>query len=358
MNSLHSSRRTLSSSQFDEAVDRVFDRIFSLFPFFPNPSVLDSLFPFFPNLDDLDDERDQDPIPYDRQERLRQEIWNIRRLLRTATSGDVEETITKLLQYLSENKERWQKAVIVWLDLIEVLIQTEEKKFGAKPGLGQLKKAEVKEVTKYLLNSSHFRIPRIPDFLMPAVMEIGVDWVVDTIVFLANQYGLWQEPQTYTEDRKPLLVVIKAWFKKILKPFLIAAAWVGTKIWQLFEERMELSPKVRLALEAIERDGLIVDEGDVLKGVSSLIEWIASHRPQLTAMSDLVFAAVQEAESYITLSGPEKKDYAIDLLFAVLDQLGFKERAGLLFALIYSMADTGIEVAVHLFNKEGVFTHE
>ena len=112
------------------------------------------------------------------------------------------------------------------------------------------------------------------------------------------------------------------------------------------------------ALDAVEREGFIERAGDILGKVSKLIVWISEHREQLTAALELIFEAVQQAEAYIGLPGPEKRAYAEDLILAVLDEMGFKERAGLVFAIINSFVGTGIETAVHLFNKRGVFSHQ
>jgi hypothetical protein len=77
----------------------------------------------------------------------------------------------------------------------------------------------------------------------------------------------------------------------------------------------------------------------------------------LIATLEIVFEAVQKAEGRFDLSGPDKKLYARDRVLATLDELGFTERDGLIFAAINSLLDGMIEVAVHLFNKRGIFRH-
>jgi hypothetical protein len=333
--------KNLSSSFMDQAVDRVIDHVFT------------SLFPFFPPVVDYERPSGSESSTSQRS-RFRVEIWKIRRLLRTASEGNIEKDISEILRTILDNRARWERAIVVWVDLIEVLVQTEEQKFGPKQGLGPIKKAEVKEVISHLLQGAHFKIPRVPDFLMPALLEIGADWLVDTIVFIANRYGFWKEPEGSVEI-KSLLALIQGWLKTLLRPVTIAAAWIATKVWRWFHTPTKLSPNVLLALEAVEREGLLSSEKEVLTWIGNLFQWFGDHRTQLTAMSEIVFFVVQEVEEYTSLTGPEKKAYAMDLMFAVLDELGFQERAGLMFALIESMTSTGIEVAVHLFNKEGIF---
>jgi len=91
--------------------------------------------------------------------------------------------------------------------------------------------------------------------------------------------------------------------------------------------------------------------------VGRVLEWISAHRAQLLAAFELAIVAVEEAEAYIQLSGPDKKAYAEKLILAVLDDLGFQERTGLLFALVNSLISSSIEATVSLFNKRGVFSH-
>jgi hypothetical protein len=102
---------------------------------------------------------------------------------------------------------------------------------------------------------------------------------------------------------------------------------------------------------------LIIGEKGLITGFANLMQWIGAHRTELTAMVELVFAVVQDAEGYLSLSGPEKKAYSIELVLAVLGELGFGERAGLLFELVNFVVSSGVEAAVHLFNKRGVFRH-
>jgi hypothetical protein len=102
---------------------------------------------------------------------------------------------------------------------------------------------------------------------------------------------------------------------------------------------------------------LTAEHKQLLNAVVDLLGWVGAHRKPLIAIFDLVCAAVQEVEGHFSLSGPQKKSYAHDLVIAVLSDVGIELRAGWLFAFIDSMVNAAIEVAVHLFNKRGLFTH-
>lgn len=293
-----------------------------------------------------------------RRNRFRTEIWNMRRLLRIALGGGgVEKDIIAALESLAKKRNQIERAIVVWVDLIEVLVQTAEQRYGPRSGLGTIKKAEVKEVVRYLLRGRTFEIPCAPEFLVPVVVELGADWVIDAVVLVANRYGLWKEQVPSSGSLESAFSVIRRWLSAAFRPVLLAVAWIVSRIWDLVRTRVRLRPEVLSALKAVEAEGLIVQERELITGFSDLIQWIGTHRKELIAMVELVFAGVQEAEGYLSLTGPEKKAYVTDLILAVLDELGFSERTGLLFALVDSMVSSGVEVAVHLFNKRGVFIH-
>jgi hypothetical protein len=246
---------------------------------------------------------------------------------------------------------------VVWIDLIEVLVQTKEQQYGPSRGLGATKKAEVKEVVWYLLRGQHFEIPQVPEFLVPVVIEIAADWVIDAVVLMANRYGLWTEREPSGGPLESMFSALRRWLSSVFRPVSLGLAWIVARTWDLVRARTQLSPQVLSAVKAVEREGLIIQEKQLIIEFSNLVNWIGTHQKQLIAMVELVFAVVQEAEGYFSLTGPEKKAYATDLLLAVLDELGFTERTGLLFDLVDSMVSSGIEAAVHLFNKRGVFRH-
>src|SRR6185369_14193432 len=91
-----------------------------------------------------------------------------------------------------------QRAIVVWIDLVEVLIQNAERRYGATPGMGPMKAAEVKEVVRYFMRNRRLNIPDIPQFLQPVIIDLAVDWSVDVLVLIANRYGLWVEKGSLT----------------------------------------------------------------------------------------------------------------------------------------------------------------
>jgi len=127
--------------------------------------------------------------------------------------------------------------------------------------------------------------------------------------------------------------------------------WVRDSI----TESVVLSPEPQGAIEAVEKEGMIAQPGDVIRQVMDLIVFVGEHAKQVKAGFQVILTAVQEAERFRSLSGPEKKEYATNLILAVLEEVGFVEFDGLLGAVIEALISSGIEAAVHLFNKHEVF---
>jgi hypothetical protein len=291
-----------------------------------------------------------------RRDELRSNIGEIRRLLNTAIEEGMDKELAGVLNFLARHSEQIQRAVVVWIDLIDVLIQNAERRYGATPGVGQLKAAEVKEVVRHLMRDRKFDIPNVPRFLEPVIIDLLADWTVDVVVLMANRYGLWVEKGTHTTSR-PFFAVLWLRLRRRVRLFFLFLIWLYGRIRQSLQRPMVIRPEVKAAIEAVEREGLIVNQGQLFRGVADLLVWVSSRRKALMVLVEVVSAAVQEAESYLTLSGPQKRDYARDLVLAVLDELGFKQRTGLLFAIIDSTIHSSIEASVHLFNKRGLFSH-
>jgi len=122
---------------------------------------------------------------------FRTEIWKLRRLLRTALSQGVDQEIIAAIGWLARNSDRVERAVVAWVELIEALVQAEERRYGSRPGLGRLKKHEVKQVIRSLLvKERRPPIPQISDFIVPIFVDFFVDWFVDAIVLMENRNGM------------------------------------------------------------------------------------------------------------------------------------------------------------------------
>jgi hypothetical protein len=79
--------------------------------------------------------------------------------------------------------------------------------------------------------------------------------------------------------------------------------------------------------------------------------FVAQHSKQIAAGTRLFFEVVHQAERFVSLSGPAKKDYARDVILGVLDELGFPVGPGLFGDIVTAFIDSGIESAWSIFDK-------
>jgi hypothetical protein len=298
-----------------------------------------------------------DRASVEQQQRLKATIWNMRRLLREAMGDAVPEELAAALAFVAGHGNEFERSFVAWIDLIDVLVQYEEERYGAAPGKGGLKAAELKEVVRQLLRAERLQIPGLPEVLEPIFIDVVVDWTVDVTVLIFNRYGLWKEAEPPPTTLGTYFNTTWRWLARLLKPLLDPLFRLIAYLLEALQKRTQLTPEIQAALDRVEREGLPHRTADLLKSVTDALTWIGAHRKEIVAAFELVFAVVQEAENYLKLSGPEKKAYAIDLLFAVLDELGFVERTGFVFAVLSSLASSSVEAAVFLFNKHDVFSH-
>jgi hypothetical protein len=305
------------------------------------------------------DSGSSDTVSAQRPAHLRATIWRFRQLLQEAMGAGTDREITTVLRSLGQSGDQVEHAVVAWIDLIEVVVQDTERRFGSAPGRGAIKADQVKQIVRYLLRTDRMNldIPSGPSPLQPIIIDIWVDATIDAIVLMANRYGTWDGATPSPQSFQARLVIISASVGRLLNVVSFPISWLINRLWYAFQGRVVLTPAVQSALDAVQRQGSIPDERAVVRGTMDTLVWIADHRQQLVAGVELVFAVVQEAESFIELSGPEKKAYAHDLVIAVLEDAGMDLSGGLLMAIVNAVIDVAIETTVHLFNKRGVFTH-
>lgn len=292
----------------------------------------------------------------DRVKELRADIVALRQLLRIASDEGLDKDLAAAINFLAQHHQRIQRAFVVWMDLIEVLVQDAERRYGSAPGMGELKAAHVKGVVRYLTRNQSFDIPNVPKFLEPVVMDIVVDWSVEVTVLLVNRYGLWTAKGSSAKPRS-LLTTIKLQLRRAALVVVGIFFWVYVRIRRALQREVMISPEIKAAIDAVRREGLIVHHRELFKGVADLLVWISSKRRTLMVLVEVTSAAVQQAEVFVSLTGAQKKAYARDLVIAVLDELGFEQRTGLLFAIVDSIIQSSIEASVNLFKKRGVFSH-
>ncbi|HEX8967759.1 MAG TPA: hypothetical protein VF937_07765 [Chloroflexota bacterium] len=281
-------------------------------------------------------------------------IWRLRQLLGEAMSGGTDRELIAVLNSLVTNRDSIERAIVAWVDLIEVLVQDAEQRYGSQPHRGSLKSADVRAVMRYLLRPGRLtlELPHVPPELEPFVTEVIVQWSVDAVVEVANSYGLWVDMQPEQQ-----LTGLGRWLAQTFAPVLRGVGNLALWAWERLYPPPTLSPALRSAVEAVERESLIAQQPAVITSIGAAFTWIGQHRTNIVAAVQLVAAVVNEAETFANLSGAEKKAYAHDLVFAVLEEAGLHVPDGLLRAKLSAIVSAAIEALVHVFNKRNKFTH-
>ncbi len=130
------------------------------------------------------------------------------------------------------------------------------------------------------------------------------------------------------------------------------------KISDFYWNSIPLSPEIQAAMAVVEQEGFIQSQSDPSKVIAETLQWFLANRRKILAFTELIFSATHEAERFLAKNGREKKAYARELVLAVLEEMGFPTKAGLMGAIVASAVNGMIETAVHLFNKKGAFQHQ
>jgi hypothetical protein len=248
--------------------------------------------------------------PWNRQ-RMRLLFWKLRRAYELSVKSGAIEELGKVFSHLANSGVGVVELVLAWVDLIETVIQETEARFSSRPGGGAQKKAYVKSVLIELISRSKVA-KAAPDLFTTWVIWAGVDIAVDAIVRIINDRALWaDDDDTAPQDAN-------SWFRRLgrrIAVFLLNVfAWLYTRQLQ----RVELSPAVQQSVDRVLADHPI-DPMRLIDDVRGLLDWLGKHREEILAVVDLVTAATEQVEVFISLSGPEKQAYARDLIVTFVD---------------------------------------
>jgi hypothetical protein len=288
-----------------------------------------------------------------------QTIFEVHRLLAQLTAGNQEHRFAELLSEVAVDGPYVEQALIYWIDLIEVLVQSTETRYT--PGSGPQKKDEVKGIVMFIVRTNRLELPAsVPAYLRPVLVDIGADIAVDTIVALFNQQDRLPGPNAWLPAaQRPTLSQRWRTFKhlvlRIARTILSPLARLGSFIYLRLRYPVKVSPALKAALQAIEDDSELMRNRDTVDEVVELLRTVADNADALRAGVQLVGIVVQQVERFAHLSGSQKKVYARQLTFAVLEDLGVDTHGPVTSVKLGMAVDTGIDMVVHLFNKRQVF---
>ncbi|MBJ6762577.1 hypothetical protein JGU66_17540 [Myxococcaceae bacterium JPH2] len=279
---------------------------------------------------------------------LRHTVWRLRRAYDDVVGPHGIETLEEALGVLRTLTTDLGPAVLVWVDCVESLVQDAERRYGPGPGQGTKKAQDVKSALIHLLIDVPL-VPGAPGFLQALIVETATNWAIDAVVMLLNRNEMWTAGQVVELSLpRRILRVLAAplrWLDKGLSA--VARAWVL--------RRAPLSPTAAAMVLKIQREKML--EPQVLtRGLGEMLRWVGTNRQRLIGFVDLVSVGTREAERFTRLSGPQKREYATDLVTMFLEQEGLLRNA-LLAPTIQWLIGIGIDLIVFLFNKRKVFQH-
>jgi hypothetical protein len=284
-------------------------------------------------------------------------ILELRRAFESGAATGITDELIRLLADTAPRGDEIKNALIAWVSLVEALVQEAEQEYGSAPHRGAQKSEQVKAVLIHLMiDRPHLQLLDIPDFLVPFIAEIGVNWTIDAIVLILNQHTMWEPGPVEPSLRLSLFARIIHWLFVCWRAFIKLApvARLLNSLSRLTRRvvllEYPLSPKVRIAVQRIETmRGATIES--VVSRVVAVVRWFGDHHNAMVALAGVVAFAIQEAEFIGGLSGPEKKIYARALLLAFLADVGMVGApSSLSYHLADSILDSAIDAVVLIFN--------
>lgn len=287
-------------------------------------------------------------------EEVAEALREVRYLLGQLSGADVRGELTALARQLSDHSGELRAAILVWVDVIESLVQDAEGRHP-RPGRGTLKLAEVKWVVAYLISSGRFRIPRVPSALQPLVADVLADVTVNAFVALLKDHELLVGLTVSRSTR--LSGAARWWWHQLWRPVAWVLRPLGnglSKMYVALRFHRPASPALRSALAALGE----VDAGSasVFSAIESFVSWLAANPDVIGALSRLIGLAVTEVERWSSLDGPGKKRLAEDVIVDALADFGVGEGVGG-SVVVRAVVDIAVDAVVAIFNKREFFTH-
>lgn len=301
--------------------------------------------------------------PSDRVQREGRQLANsVRRIVRDLEeflTPDVRDDIESLLDHIDRNRDRYRRAVLLWVDLLEEIAALMEREYGNQTGA--LKKRKVRAAMYYLVKGfvGDQPLPRIPPFLRPIVLELAIRGTIEFLVSLDNRDNpekLWMKldrpqgpPGTWRQTQTKAMGLWDRWTQVL---GTVIAGW----IFQPIKLRGKLRVKVDLILadwEKRNRETGTTPAQRTFGTVMDTARWIGQHGPQVKALIDLVTVAVCETARLSRLDRDERIEVVKQaVLIIVQEDLGFS--GAIWGAVLRLLLDLMADAIDDLFRKRGL----
>lgn len=294
-----------------------------------------------------------DELTPEQIERIHVTVWRLQNAIEELTQARGVVDLRAALTSLSFLAREFADQIIGWIDVIDTLIDEAERQYGTQAGRGAYKVYQLKGALLYMARREGFALPIVPGFVQPFVFDHFATIIADFIVAHLNDNALWnfdalpRRPSGWrARVSGPLSYRLGKLFEFLAK-FLVGVAW------RIVLSSFHLSPRMRAAV-----DRLRPNVSDTMKALASLEQFVVKNPNYVRAAARVLSIAVQQAETFAHLSGPQKQVYARELILAFLEQNGLVDPSGLWREIVAAWIDLAINATVALFNRRRLFPFE
>jgi hypothetical protein len=286
-------------------------------------------------------EREPSP-PYDPTAlELQRRVAALRGALRTSNRPEVVAALAVIVDRIASQGERFKESIIRLGELVDSLCTAAQIAFGSTAS-GRDKHEAVKASVIHYIRRSDIHLPRIPDFVEPAVFELVVGSFVAVIYRVSRNQPGWRAHA----GRAVHGWAIRRWLSRL---FVRLSTWAANLAWRLTLRMNPIPPALdrhitEMIVNQPEHRAILVA---TMEQLSSLAPLFVESREGLTELVDVLIVVVREVRLWEGLDDERRYALARDVMVELL----VEERIIAPSGLSRPLWEASIGLAVELLSR-------
>jgi hypothetical protein len=276
---------------------------------------------------------------------LQRRVSTLRGVLRTANRPEVVAALAVVVDRIASQGERIKESIVRLGELVDSLNTATQIAFGSAAS-GQDKHEAVKAAIMHYIRRSGIHLPRIPDFVEPALFEMVVGSFVAVIYRVSRNQPGWRDH----EGRAVHGSVILRWLSRL---FVRLSTWAANLAWRLTLRMNPIPP-------ALDRhiDQMIADQPEhretfvsTIEQLSSLAPWFVKSREGLIELVDLSIVVLREVRQWDGLADERRHALARDVMIELLVEERIIAPSVLTRSLWEAFIGLGVDILARLLDR-------
>ncbi len=276
---------------------------------------------------------------------LQRRVSALRGALRTANRPEVVAALSVVVDRIASQGERIKESIVRLGELVDSLNTATQITFGSAAS-GQDKHEAVKAAIMHYIRRSKIHLPRIPDFVEPALFEMVVGSFVAVIYRVSRNQPGWRDH----EGRAFQGWVVLRWLSRL---FARLSTWAANLAWRLTLRMNPIPPELDRHI-----DTMIADQPEhretfvaTMEQLASLAPWFVKSREGLIELVDVTIVVVREVRQWEGLDDERRHTVARDVLIELLVDERIIAPSGLTRSLWEAFIGLAVDILSRLLDR-------